>query len=122
MDGRTLIPVKVSFNDGVGDAPDDYYIPHFDAETGEMYLLLYTVTYFSGNSNENYGAIVFDDWEKFNGINLPKAMKGYRYAADTLGAQRYTRNFNDIKLETTALDASLFETPEVYEIDSLISN
>ena len=120
INGRDLDVVKVSFDSGVGDAPEDYYIAHFDQATGEMYLLLYTVTYFSGASNENYGAIIYDNWIDVNGLKLPKTMKGYKYAADTLGEQRYERIFDDIALETTSLDPSLFEMPEGAVIDSLI--
>lgn len=120
INGKELNAIKVSFNDGVGDAPDDYYIAHFDKKTNEMYLLLYTVTYFSGESNENFGAIVFDDWKEVNGLKIPKTMKGYKYAADTLGEQRYIHEFSDLKLSETALDPSIFERPDNAVIDSLI--
>lgn len=120
LNGKTLSAIKVTFNDGVGDAPDDYYIAHFDKSNGEMYFLLYTVTYFSGEANERYGAIIYEDWEEYNGLKLPKTMKGYRYAADTLGEQRYTRKFDDIKLSMESLDPTLFEMPAQAEIDSLI--
>ena len=120
VNGKTLDAIKISFNDGVGDAPDDYYIAHFDKETHEFYFLLYTVTYFSGETNENFGAIVYDDWTEVNGLKIPQSMKGFRFAADTLGEQRYERVFDDIKLTTSSLDASLFDIPEDGVIDSLI--
>lgn len=120
VNGKTLDAIKISFNDGVGDAPDDYYIAHFDKETHEFYFLLYTVTYFSGEANENFGAIVYDNWKEVNGLKVPQSMKGYKFAADTLGEQRYERVFDDIKLSADALDPSLFEIPEGGVIDSLL--
>lgn len=120
LNGKTLDAIKISFNDGVGDAPDDYYIAHFDKETHEFYFLLYTVTYFSGETNENFGAIVYDNWKEVNGLKVPQSMKGYKFAADTLGEQRYERIFSDIKLTAETLDPALFEIPEGAEIDSLV--
>ena len=120
INGKTLDAIKISFNDGVGDAPDDYYIAHFDKETHEFYFLLYTVTFFSGEANENFGAIIYDDWKEVSGLKVPQSMKGYKFAADTLGEQRYVRIFDDIKLSTTPLASSLFEIPEGGVIDSLL--
>ncbi len=121
MNGRDLIPVKVSYGSGIGDAPDDFYIAHFDKDSKELYLLLYTVTYFSGETNERYSAIIYDEWTTNNGLKVPKVMKGFRYAADTLGTQRYTRVFEDIRLSEEAVDPLLFERPERSEIDTLIN-
>ena len=116
---RKLIPVAVSFNNGIGDAPEDEYIAHFDAETNEMYLLLYTVTYYSKEKGKKFNAIVFDEWETLNGIKLPNNMKGYTFADGQLGDMRYERKFENIKISKTKPDQSLFEMPENAEIDSL---
>jgi len=120
VNGKVLDAIKISFNDGVGDAPDDYYIAHFDKETHEFYFLLYTVTYFSGETNENFSAIVYDNWVEQNGLKVPQSMKGFKFAADTLGEQRYERIFDDIRLTDIALEDVLFEMPDGAVIDSLI--
>lgn len=120
VNGKVLDAIKISFNDGVGDAPDDYYIAHFDKETHEFYFLLYTVTYFSGETNENFGAIVYDNWTEVNGLKVPQSMKGFKFAADTLGEQRYERVFDNIKLTEESLNHALFAIPEGGIIDSLI--
>lgn len=121
LNGKTLDAVKVSYNDGVGDAPDDYYIAHFDAETHEMYLLLYTVTYFNQSANENFNALIYDDWTEVGGLKVPQSMKGYKFAADTLGEQRYVRPIDRIEISERSLDPSLFEMPEGAVIDTLIT-
>jgi len=122
INGKTLNAVKITYDDGIGDAPEDYYIAHFDAETNELYLLLYTVTYFSGTTNEKFSALLYDEWKEVNGLKIPKVMKGYKYEADTLGAERYVRIFDDIKLNKESLDDSIFEIPEGAVIDSLIQH
>lgn len=120
INGKVLDAIKISFNDGVGDAPDDYYIAHFDKESHEFYFLLYTVTYFSGETNENFGALIYDNWTEVNGLKVPQSMKGYKFAADTLGEQRYERIFDHIKLTEESLNDALFEIPDGGVIDSLI--
>lgn len=119
MNGKTYDAVKVSYNDGVGDAPDDYYIAHFDRETHIMDWILYTVTYYKGEPNENFNAL-FYEWEKVNGLLLPKVVRGYKYADGELGEQRYETPFFDIEVREEAPDTGLFEMPEEAEIDSLL--
>ena len=122
MNGKMYDAVKISYNAGVGDAPDDYYIAHFDAETHQMYLLLYTVTYFQGKPGDKFNALIFDDWKEVNGLLVPNSMKGYKYADGELGEQRYTRVFSDIALGTTPADQAQFEMPAGAVIDTLISH
>ena len=120
VNGKMYDAVKISYNAGVGDAPDDYYIAHFDVETHQMYLLLYTVTYFQGKPGDKFSAIIFDDWKEVNGLLVPNKMKGFKYADGELGEQRYTRDFTDIELSTTPADQAQFEMPVGAMIDSLI--
>ena len=121
IEGRLYNAVKISYNEGVGDAPDDYYIAHFDAETNQMRWLLYTVTYYSGEANERFNALLYDEWVEVNGLLVPKVNKGYKYADGQIGEMRYERVFNNIKLSIEAPDQSLFEMPENAAIDSLRS-
>ncbi|MEM1123085.1 MAG: hypothetical protein AAGJ18_21765 [Bacteroidota bacterium] len=122
INGKTHDVVKISYDAGVGDAPDDYYIAHFDAKTHQMYMLLYTVTYFQGKPGDKYNALIFDDWIEVNGLVVPNSMKGYKYADGELGEQRYHRFFKDIELSTTPADQAMFEMPAGAEIDTLIQH
>lgn len=122
INGRMHDVVKISYNAGVGDAPDDYYIAHFDTETHQMYMLLYTVTYFQGKPGDKFNALIYDDWIKVNGLLVPNSMKGYKYADGKLGEQRYHRFFKDIALSTTPADQAIFEMPAGAEIDELIQH
>lgn len=120
LNGTTYDVVKISYKDGVGDAPEDYYIAHFDTKTHLMKLLLYTVTYYSGATSDKFNALLYEEFEEVNGLLLPKLMKGYKYTDGKLGELRYERPFTNIKLNTEAPDQSLFEMPAAAEIDSLI--
>ena len=119
IDEKVYDVVKISFDEGVGDASGDYYIAHFDQETHQLYLLLYTVTYFSGESNENYNAIIYHEWQNAGGLLVPKLIKGYKYAAGEIGEQRYEARFEHVVFEENTPDPSLFAMPENAEIDSL---
>lgn len=112
--------VKISYDTGVGDAPDDEYIMHFDKETGIMHLLLYTVTYYSKEKGDKFNAIIFDDWVDVNGLKLPGSFKGYKYADGHLGDLRYERIFTDHYLNSEdALVESTFAKPEGAEVSPL---
>lgn len=111
--------VKISYNNGVGDAPDDEYIMHFDKETGIMHLLLYTVTYYSKEKGDKYNAIIFDDWVDVNGLKLPGSFKGFKYEDGQLGDQRYERIFTDHYLSEDALVESTFAKPAGAEVSPL---
>ena len=119
IDGVAYPGVKITYNAGVGDAPDDEYIAYFHPQSHRMHLLLYTVTYFQGQPGDKYNALVYDEWKRVNGLLIPKTLKGYKYDGATLGDQRYTRTFEDLTVERKAPDASLFARPANAEIDAL---
>ncbi|MEL6720610.1 MAG: DUF6503 family protein, partial [Bacteroidota bacterium] len=54
LNGELYDAVKISYNAGVGDAPDDEYILYFDKESHQMEWLLYTVTYYTGEKGTRY--------------------------------------------------------------------
>lgn len=119
IEGKSYDVVKISFSNGVGDASGDYYVAHFDQETHRLHLLLYTVTYYSNKSSENYNAIIYHEWQKVNGLLVPKVFKGYKYANGEIGEQRYEAQFDDVKFDVVSPDPSIFEMPENAVVDSL---
>jgi hypothetical protein len=117
--GEAYAALKISYHDGVGDAPDDYYIAHFDKSSGLMEYLLYTVTYYSKEKSEKFSALHYSDWENVNGLTLPKKMVGYKFENEQLGEMRYERIFSDAKLSKDAKPANFFAKPEGSEISPL---
>ncbi len=122
VNDKTYNAVKVTYASGTGDAPDDAYIAHFDMETNELSLLLYTVTYFNGGKKDapaSYNAMFYEDWKNINGLKVPTRLKGYKYADGKTTELRYTKLFSDIEFSEEALSESTFAMPEVAEVDSL---
>lgn len=113
LDGKTYNGIKISYGDGVGDSPDDNYIIWLDPETNRMEWLMYTVTFRSGEANDNYRLIKYGTWEEFNGLSLPTSIQWFQFQEDTVGSPRGEATlFENIKISTEIPDESLFAIPE----------
>jgi hypothetical protein len=113
--------IKISYSENIGDSPEDFYVAHFNLETGLMEVLLYTVTYYSKESHEKYNALVYD-WQEVNGLQVTKSIKGYKYDSGKLGDLRYEAVFDQVMLSKDMQPDSLFSIPNNFEIDSLTTN
>ena len=113
INGKSYQGIKVSYNEGVGDASDDNYIIWADPETSQMEWLMYTVTYRSGEPSDNYRLISYENWETFNGLRLPTKIQWYHFDGDSVGGVRGEPViFENIKMEEKFPPDSLFEMPE----------
>lgn len=117
--GKPYEAVKVTYKPNVGDSDKDIYVAHFNPETHQLELLLYTVTYFSGEKHENYNALVYDQWQTIDGLVVPQSMKGYKYESDTLGELRYAVEFTNVGFKAAQPDAAVFAMPQGAAIDPL---
>lgn len=109
--GKAHEVLRITFESGVGDSSDDEYIVYFDPETHHLTLLLYTVTYFSGEPGEKYNARWYQNWQKVNGLLLPKKVVGYQWTGDGLGEERGTTEYRDAVLSEIPPDESIFLPP-----------
>ena len=116
LSGKTYNQLKVSYQENVGDSPDDNYIILSDPETDQMEWLMYTVTYRSKEPSEKYSLIKYDNWSEVNGLLLPTAIRWYQFQGDSVGAERSVAVFEDIEVSIEKLDHSLFEIPEGAQI------
>jgi len=70
--GRELPAAKLTFDAGVGDSPDDWYILYRDPDTQHLVAMAYIVTY--GKDKEEAEkephAITFDDFETIDGVTF----------------------------------------------------
>lgn len=119
VDSVTYNALKVSYNEGVGDADDDQYIAHFNTETNRLEMLLYTVTYYTGEKHDNYNALLYKDYQEVGGLLMPQNLQGYRYQGDSLAELRYNVLFKNVKFAEGSPEYSLFQMPKGAEIDSL---
>lgn len=119
VDGKTYHALQVSYQDGVGDTPEDLYIAHFDTESYQLELLLYTVTYFSGEKHTDYNALLYSEWTSKDGLLVPTSLKGHKFEDGKIGEMRYEVAFTNIIFSEVAPEEHIFERPEFSEVDSL---
>lgn len=87
LDGNTYNTVKVTYNSGVGDSPNDSYIICSDPETNQMHWLLYNAT-FGGEASDRFNLIKYEGWQNVGGVLLPGALQWYRYTDGEVGDPR----------------------------------
>ena len=86
--------------------------PHFDPATGQLRMLLYTVTFNDGQPNTNYNVIRYDEWLEVSGLTVPAEVTFHRWNKETqiLGEKRGEATFTNVQFQPT-MDASIFERP-----------
>ncbi|MEM9293409.1 MAG: hypothetical protein AAGD01_17125 [Acidobacteriota bacterium] len=80
LEGRTYDLVRITFDSGTGDAPDDYYVLLVDREDHSVGGVRYVVSYpgffpEGGHTPENL--LVFDGAQTVDGIILPHGSRGF---------------------------------------------
>ena len=104
--------VKISYDKGVGDSPNDSYILWYDPKTYQMEWLMYTVTYKTKTKSEDYRLIKYEQWKAFEGVLLPTILKWYEYENDEIGEERHEAVFTNIKISTIPILENPFAMPE----------
>ncbi len=104
--------IKISYENGVGDAPKDNYILWYDPATFQMEWLMYTVTYGSEEESENYRLIRYSEWETIGGLKLPTVLDWYVYENDSVGEMKNQRVFSDIILSEEPFEEGQFSMPQ----------
>ena len=114
MDGKAFDLVKVTYEEGVGDAPDDFYVVYINQETKLMGALRYVVSYpeffpNGGHSKEKIMKII--DLQAREGIKLPTGYHTYWWTDE--GAGEHLTNVYVSELSfNRAIPLSYFEMPE----------
>lgn len=85
--------VKVTFADGTGDAPDDYYILYFNADNNKLKVIRYIVSYpgyfeDGGHSPEKLMELYGE--QTISGILLPESYKTHMLTADQQPGEHVT--------------------------------
>ncbi|MEM9897134.1 MAG: DUF6503 family protein [Bacteroidota bacterium] len=111
--GKSYKGIKVSYEQNIGDAPDDNYILWYDPVTNQMEWLMYTVTYGKEGPSDKYSLIQYGGWTSFDGLQLPTSLQWHQFANDEVGGPRGNPAiFEEVMLSDEAPGSTLFEMPE----------
>ena len=112
FDGKTYPGILISYEAGIGVSPDDQYIIYYDADSGQMEWLGYTVTFGKNEKSKNFHFIRYNNWQMINGLALPKSVDWYSYENSKPVEKRSTVEFTDVLISEEAPDPSIFIKPE----------
>lgn len=112
FEGNTYPGILISYEAGIGESPDDEYIIYYNAETGQMEWLAYTVTFGKDGKSNEFKFIRYNNWQTVNGLVVPKSVDWYKYENNLPTEKRNTVEFTDVTLSRDAPDAAMFILPE----------
>ncbi len=108
-EGKTYPGIRISYNVGVGESPEDEYILYYDQDSKKMVWLGYTVTYFSGEKSNKFSLIKYEEWESVEHVFLPKKLQWYKFDNGIVGEKREsTAVFVNAKLSKEIEPLDLF--------------
>ncbi len=111
-DGQTYPGIRIAYESGVGTSSKDEYFIHYDAATGQMAWLGYTVTYRTGEKSETVKWIRYDDWQTIDGLVLPKSITWYNFEGSKILDARSTVPFENVSLSETSNSDEFYAKPE----------
>ncbi|WP_046757393.1 DUF6503 family protein [Kordia jejudonensis] len=103
---------KISYGDGVGDSPEDNYFIYYNPENYQMEWLGYTVTYFNGAPSTKISYIRYSDWQKVNGVVLPKTLTWYKSEDNKVTEVRNSVEFINVVLTNKPMETKMYSRPE----------
>jgi hypothetical protein len=112
FEGKTYPGVLISYDAGVGLSPNDQYILYYDADSGQMQWLAYTVTFGKDEKSKKFSYIRYNDWQNLNGLALPKSISWYKFEEGKPTELRNTVEFADVVVSEEAPDNSMFGMQE----------
>ncbi|MCH7664475.1 MAG: hypothetical protein IH936_00885 [Acidobacteria bacterium] len=74
-DPTDYVTIRMTFEAGVGDTPEDYYVLYIHPETNRLAACEYIVTYTSllpeGAESTNPHVLIYDQWTEVSGLRVP---------------------------------------------------
>jgi Family of unknown function (DUF6503) len=115
--GQEYDAVRITFAKGTGDTPDDYYVAYIDPATAHLKLVYYVVTYPAMRKDRPVSqlephAIVFEDWQKADGLLVPKTAPFYKWTGSDIEGEPLGRlEFSNVHFSPQPPDPSKFKKP-----------
>ncbi len=111
-EGVTYPGIQVTYNAGVGETPEDRYVLYYNPTTYQMEWLGYTVSFVPGIDKKELHFRRYSDWQKVNGLLLPKTSVNYGFKDDKPTEATKSTDFIDVQITDTAMPSSTFAKPE----------
>jgi len=116
FEGNNYPGIKISYESGVGESPEDEYIIYYDDDTHQMIWLGYTVTYFTKEKSKEFHFIKYSEWQDVNGLKLPETLTWYGYKDNMPTQKQRDLKFTDVELSKERINAEIFEKPKEAKI------
>lgn len=116
IEGQSYPGIRILYESGVGESPDDEYIIYYNPQTYKMTWLGYTVTYFTQKRSKEYHFIKYSDWQSVDDLLLPKTLSWYNYEDNLPTTKRNDLDFTEIKLSKEIPKSEIFQKPEGAEV------
>ncbi len=116
FEGKSYPGIKISYEAGVGESPDDEYVMYYDSETNKMTWLAYTVTYFSKAKSEKWSFIHYSDWQEVEGLLMPKTLSWYNVENNLPTTKRNDVEFSHVMMTTDKMSLKMYMMPDDAEV------
>jgi len=82
--GRSFETARLTFAEGVGDTPDDWYVLYKDPDTSRLHAMAYIVTFGTTavEAEKEPHAIVYEEHAQLDGALVPTRMRFYMWTDD----------------------------------------
>lgn len=114
LDGAFYDLVKVTYQTGTGDAPDDFYVIYINQKTKLMGALRYIVSYpgfFPNGGHSNEKIMIISALSEVEGIKLAEGYKTFWWKDESVGEHITNIDVLDVSF-TNDLDKNFFKMPE----------
>lgn len=123
LEGRTWELVRATFGDGVGDAPEDFYVVLVDKETHRVGGVRYVVSYpgfFPDGGHTPEKVLFYDGAQEVDGITLPETFRTFLWGTAGEEGWEVTGPGGEVMTNTYLTDVSFqpelplstFDVPE----------
>ena len=84
----------------------------YDAATGMMTWLGYTVTYRTGEKSDTIKWIRYDDWQTISGLTLPHSITWHKFEGRKILDAGRTVTFENVSLDKSSKPARFYSKPK----------
>lgn len=115
VEGRTYEQVRVTFEEGTGDAPDDYYYLLVDPETHRVGGVRYVVSYGPFNPDGGHTPetiMLYDGAQTVGGITLQDGFRSFAWAGSGPGMPKARGTVTDVAFLPETSDDAFAPPPD----------